>query len=328
MNNYYVDRNKTLKNGCKVLELEAQAITELVNRMDDSFVVVCEQIVNCKGRVIVTGMGKSGLIGRKIAATLASTGTHSFFVHPGEAAHGDLGMITSQDLIIMLSNSGETDELLILLPALKRLGVFCVALIGNANSSLSNYSDISLDVGVEQEACTLNLAPTSSTAAALAMGDALAVSILSIRGVTVNDFAVTHPAGSIGRRLLTTVESIMHTGDLMPKVDLSATLRDTVVEMTKKTFGMSVVVDKKDIVIGIFTDGDLRRCFNKNADINSTIIADIMTEHPVTCESNQLAEVVMRLMEQKNINTMVVVNKEKKLLGVLKTQDLIQAKII
>jgi len=218
MKKYHINRNKILQQGCEVLKLEAQAINELINRIDDSFVIVCEQVIKCKGRVIVTGMGKSGLIGKKIAATLASTGTYSYFVHPGEAAHGDLGMITSQDLVLMLSNSGETDELLILLPAVKKLGVFCIAMTGNPNSSLANYSDISLNVGVQYEACTLNLAPTSSTTAALAMGDALAVSILNIRGITANDFAVTHPAGLLGRRLLTTIESIMHTGILQMEI--------------------------------------------------------------------------------------------------------------
>jgi len=328
MRNYSVNHDQVLKNGREVLKIESQAIKELVKKINNNFVIACEQIVNCEGRIIITGMGKSGLIGKKIAATLASTGTFSFFVHPGEAAHGDLGMITRQDVVIMLSNSGETDELIFLLPALKRLGVFCIVITGCLDSTLSSASNISLDVSVQHEACTLNLAPTSSTTAALAMGDALAVSILNIRGFTESDFAVTHPSGSLGRRLLTTIEDIMHTGDLIPKVYTKTTLRDTVVEMTKKMFGMVVVVNEEEDIIGIFTDGDLRRCFNKKIDINNTVISSLMKKKPLTCKSYQLAEAVVRVMEENNINTMVVVDDKNKLLGVLKMQDFIRAKIV
>jgi arabinose-5-phosphate isomerase len=282
----------------------------------------------CKGRVVVTGMGKSGHIAGKIAATLASTGTPAFFVHSGEASHGDLGMITTQDVVLALSNSGETEEVITLLPIIKRLGVPLIALTGNANSTLAKFATSHINVAVQQEACPLGLAPTSSTTAALVMGDALAVSLLEARGFTRDDFAFSHPKGSLGKRLLLQVSDVMHVGEQIPIVQESAFIIEALLEMTEKKLGMTAIVDSEKRVSGIFTDGDLRRMLAKNIDIHSTPITTVMTAGCAVIKESILAAEAMRIMEQKKINALIVVNDEQQAIGALNMHDLIQAGIV
>lgn len=311
-----------------VIQTEMKAVAKLAERIDERFIRACHLLLSCKGRVVVTGMGKSGHIAGKIAATLASTGTPAFFVHPGEASHGDLGMITRQDVVLALSNSGETEEILTILPIIKRLGVPLIAMTGNAESALARLASVHIDVGVEQEACPLGLAPTSSTTAALVMGDALAVSLLQSKGFTRDDFALSHPGGSLGRRLLLQVSDIMHRDAEVPMVNDSVLVSKALLEMTEKKLGMTAVIDETRRVMGIFTDGDLRRMLEKNLDVRVTRVANVMT-HPCTViASDMLAAEAMQIMETKKINALLVVDENRRLQGALNMHDLLRAGII
>jgi len=311
-----------------VIQTETQAIAALANQINAEFVAACKLMFNCTGRIVVTGMGKSGHIAGKIAATLASTGTPAFFVHPGEASHGDLGMITRQDVVLALSNSGETDEVITILPIIKRLDVPFIALTGNPDSTLAKFATIHINVGVEQEACPLGLAPTSSTTAALVMGDALAISLLEARGFTRDDFALSHPGGSLGKRLLLRVSDIMHVDDKLPSVPKSALISEALLEMTEKKLGMTAIVDMNNKVAGIFTDGDLRRMLAKNLDIHKTAIVDVMTVGCTVIPPGILAAEAMQIMEQKRINALIVVDDEQHAIGALNMHDLIRAGIV
>jgi arabinose-5-phosphate isomerase len=323
-----LDDKKLRELGLAVIQVEAQAINALAGQINDNFVAACKLLFACTGRVIVIGMGKSGHIASKIAATLASTGTPAFFVHPGEASHGDLGMITKQDVVLALSNSGETEEILKILPLIKRLGVPLIAMTGNPASTLGLVASTHINVAVEQEACPLGLAPTSSTTAALVMGDALAVSLLEARGFTRDDFALSHPGGSLGRRLLLRVSDIMHVGNDMPSITESALISHALLEMTEKKLGMTAIVDNNNRVIGIFTDGDLRRTLAKNLDIQNTVISEVMTYQCTVISEDILAAEAMQIMEQKKINALIVVNNQKMAVGALNMHDLIRAGIV
>lgn len=315
--------------GLAVLKTEAAAISALVERLDDNFARACDLILHCKGRVVVTGMGKSGHIANKIAATLASTGTPAFFMHPGEASHGDLGMITADDLVIALSNSGETSEITLLLPLLKRIGIPLLALTGKPESTLARSADIHLDVSVSHEACPLGLAPTSSTTATLAMGDALAVAMLETRGFTEQDFALSHPGGNLGRRLLLRVSDIMHTGKAIPLVNTDTTLKDTLLEMTAKGLGMAGVVDAASgKLVGIYTDGDLRRTFELMPRIDSSVVKDFMTADCVTIDAERIASEALKLMHDRKINSLMVVDDELRVQGALNMHDLLRAGVV
>ena len=311
-----------------VIELEARMVEALIPRIDEGFARACRHILACSGRVVVTGMGKSGHIGGKIAATLASTGTPAFFVHPGEASHGDLGMITPGDVVIALSNSGETSEVLTILPLIKRLGVPLIAFTGNPGSTLARQADEHLDVGVEREACPHDLAPTSSTTAALVMGDALAMALLRARNFTAEDFAMSHPGGSLGRRLLLTIRDIMHTGDAVPRVREDALLRDTLLEMTRKGLGMTAVVNADDRIVGIFTDGDLRRLLDQNIDVHQARIGEVMHPGCKTITADRLAAEGLALMEENKINALLVADADGRLSGALNMHDLLRAGVV
>ena len=314
--------------GREVIQLEAEALQTLAKRVDGQFAEACRLILACTGRVIVTGMGKSGHIGGKIAATLASTGTPSFFVHPGEASHGDVGMITTPDIVLAISNSGETGEILTILPIIKRMGVKLIALTGGLQSSLARQADAVLNAGVEKEACPHNLAPTASTTAALAIGDALAVALLKSRGFTREDFARAHPAGSLGRRLLLYVSDIMHTGTAIPQVAEGASLREALLEMTGKGLGMTGVVDRQGRLVGIFTDGDLRRALNRGVDVYNAKITEVMTQNPKTTRADRLAAETVQLMRSLKINGLFVVDENNRVLGALNMHDLFRAGVI
>lgn len=312
-----------------VIDTEAKAVTDLTDRIGNAFIQACQYMYDCKGRIVVLGMGKSGHIGDKIAATLASTGSPSFFVHPGEASHGDMGMITRDDVVLALSNSGETSEILTILPLIKRLGVPLIALTGNPGSTLARAADAHLDVSVEKEACPLGLAPTSSTTAALVMGDALAVSLLEKRGFTADDFALSHPGGALGRRLLLHIEDIMHTGNTIPVVAITASLSDALLEMTKKGLGMTAIVDDSGKMAGIFTDGDLRRVLDHGeVNVHETKIADVMTKNCKTAQPRQLAAETLRMMEEFKINSLIVVDKDNKPVGAMNMHDLLRAGVV
>ncbi len=309
-----------------VLDTEAAALVRLNARLDQAFVRACELMLACAGRVVVTGMGKSGHIGGKIAATLASTGTPAFFVHPGEASHGDLGMITRQDVVLALSNSGETPEILAILPIIKRLGVPMIALTGRPHSTLAREAEVHIDVGVDKEACPLGLAPTASTTAALAMGDALAVALLETRGFTAEDFALSHPGGALGRRLLLHVRDVMHGGERLPKVELGASLRDALMEITRKGLGITAVVDAEGRLAGVFTDGDLRRALDHaNIDLRGARIDELYTPGGKTCPAEMLAAEALGLMERHQINALIVVDEDRRPVGALNTHDLLRA---
>ena len=320
--------NTALELARRVLTIEAAAVEGLRDRLDDRFTQAVQLILHCQGRVVVSGMGKSGHIGHKIASTLASSGTPAFFVHPGEASHGDLGMITSHDVLIALSNSGESDELLTIVPLLKRRGAKLIAMTGNPNSTLAREADIHLDASVAQEACPHNLAPTASTTAALALGDALAVVLLDARGFSAEDFARTHPGGALGRRLLIHVRDIMHVDAALPKVAADAMLADALLEMTKKGLGMTAVVDEQDNLLGIFTDGDLRRILAKPIDIRTTPISQVMHSKPRNIHPEALAAEAVQLMEQYKINGLLVVDERQKLVGALNMHDLLRAGVV
>lgn len=312
----------------EVIEIEASAVNSLAERIDDNFTGACETILACKGRVVVIGIGKSGHIGSKIAATLASTGTPAFFVHPAEAVHGDLGMIQPDDVVLALSNSGETDEVNAILPPLKRIGVSIISLSGNPESTLARHSDIHINVGVGKEACPLGLAPTSSTTAALVMGDALAVSVLESRGFTSEDFARSHPAGQLGRRLLLHIHDVMHSGEDIPAVSDSATVSEAIVEMTRKRLGMSAVLNEAGRVVGVYTDGDLRRTLDTGVDMRTTGIAEVMTRGGKTIEPGALAAEAAQMMQEYSIQGLLVVDENDQLVGALNFQDLLKAGVV
>jgi arabinose-5-phosphate isomerase len=312
----------------KVIDIEREAVEALSARIDEQFIRACHHMLACEGRVVVTGMGKSGHIGSKIAATLASTGTPAFFVHPGEASHGDLGMITGKDVVLALSNSGETEELLLILPIIKRLNVPLISMTGNPDSRLARQATVNLDVGVAREACPLDLAPTASTTAALVMGDALAISLLEARGFTADDFARSHPAGALGRRLLLLIDDLIHSGDRLPRVNEHTLLSDALVEMTRKGLGMTTVVDGEGRLLGVFTDGDLRRTMDKEMDIHTTPIGEVMTRDCLTVRPGMLAAEALQIMEQHKISALVVVDDRKELIGALNMHDMLRAGVV
>ncbi len=314
--------------GRRVLEIEAAAIASLVPRLDGSFDRACQLCLECRGRVVVTGMGKSGHIAGKVASTLASTGTPAFFVHPGEASHGDLGMITRADLLIAITNSGETHELVTILPLLKRLGIPLITLTGNLRSTLAEAATVALDIGVREEACPLNLAPTASTTAALAMGDALAVALLESRGFTREDFALAHPGGSLGRRLLLRVDDLMHAGDGIPRVAPETPLAKGLMEMTRKGLGMTAVVDAEGRLAGIFTDGDLRRILDRGVDVHRTTMREVMTARCKTVAPGVLAAEAVHLLEQYKINGLLVVDESRTVVGAFNVHDLLRAGVM
>lgn len=314
--------------GLAVIETEAKAVAALASRVNGNFVSACHLMLACEGRIVVLGMGKSGHVGSKIAATLASTGSPAFFVHPGEASHGDLGMITAKDVVLALSNSGETAEIITILPLIKRLGVPLISLTGNPNSTLAKSATVNIDVSVEQEACPLGLAPTASTTAALAMGDALAISLLESRGFTAEDFALSHPGGTLGRRLLLRISDIMHTGERIPTIRDGAPMSEALMEMTKKGLGMTAVVNEAGQAIGVFTDGDLRRALDRGADLHNTGVSELMTRNCTTVVPDILAAEALRVMEDKRINALLVVDEDKHLVGALNMHDLLRAGVV
>lgn len=314
--------------GREVLDIEAAAVLALRDRIGQAFVDACRLCLACRGRVVVTGMGKSGHVAGKIAATLASTGTPSFFVHPGEASHGDLGMITATDVVLAISNSGETPEILTILPLIKRLGVPLIAMTGRPESTLATAADAHLDVRVDKEACPLNLAPTASTTATLAMGDAMAVALLNCRGFTREDFAFSHPGGQLGRRLLLHVRDIMRTGDRVPKVSPELAVSEGLFEISRKGLGMTAVVDGQDRVLGIYTDGDLRRTLDARHDLTATPIHEVMTRNVKTVHGAMLAAEAVRLMETHAITALLVVDNDGRLIGAFNVHDLLQAGVM
>lgn len=314
--------------GVAVINTELDAISALRDRVDDTFVNACQYLLNCEGRIVVIGMGKSGHVAGKIAATLASTGSPAFFVHPGEASHGDLGMITAKDVVLALSNSGETSEILTILPLIKRLGVPLIAMTGKPLSTIAKSANAHIDISVDKEACPLGLAPTSSTTALLVMGDALAIALLETRGFTADDFALSHPGGNLGRRLLLHVSDIMHTGETIPQVSDNARLSDALVEMTNKGLGMTAITADNGSIIGIFTDGDLRRVLEQTVDIHTTAIADFMTSNCKTGKANMLAAEALELMQRHKINALLIVNDEQQLVGAINMHDLLRAGVV
>jgi arabinose-5-phosphate isomerase len=323
-----VHSHHSLQLARETLDIEAAALLHAKSRLDERFVKAVDLLLSVQGRVVVTGMGKSGHIGHKIAATLASTGTPAMFVHPGEASHGDLGMIQSIDLVLAISNSGESDELVAILPVLKRLGVPLLALTGGLNSSLARHADIVLDCSVDKEACPLNLAPTASTTVQLAMGDALAVALLDARGFKPEDFARSHPGGALGRRLLTHVADVMRQGSAVPRVGPNAEFTALMREMSSKGLGATAVTDADGRVLGVFTDGDLRRLVEKGADLRSLEACDVMHAHPRTIRAGALAVEAAEMMEQGRITSLLVVDDDGLLCGALNTNDLMRAKVI
>jgi arabinose-5-phosphate isomerase len=308
--------------------LQRDAIALLHDRINADFVNACQLILDCRGRVVVMGMGKSGHIANKIAATLASTGTPAYFVHPAEASHGDIGMVTRDDVVLALSNSGTTPEVLALLPILKRKGVGLVSLTGNPLSELARTADVNLDASVIKEACPLGLAPTTSTTAALVLGDALAMALLEARGFTVEDFAFSHPGGNLGRRLLLKVASVMHSNADIPKVRLDTTISTALLEITAKKLGMTTVVDSKDIICGVFTDGDLRRVLDKNQDLHTTTVAEVMSGRFKSISQHALASEAARLMQDNAVYSLVVLNEHEELAGIVTMHDLLRANVV
>jgi len=322
------ENEKLISLGQAVIKTEAQAILDLLPRINEQFAEACQFMLHCKGRIVVIGMGKSGHIGKKIAATLASTGSPAFFVHPGEASHGDLGMITEQDVVLAMSNSGETGEIVTIIPLLKRLGVPLISMTGNLKSTLAIEANVPLDISVFKEACPLGLAPTASTTATLAMGDALAVALLEARGFTEEDFARSHPGGSLGRRLLVHVADIMHTGDDIPAVNINATVPEALLEMTNKTLGMTAIVDNNKKLLGIFTDGDLRRAIDQGIDLRNGNVKDIIQEKCVRVSSQILAAEALKMMQEKKINALLVIDEDQKLIGALNMHDMLRAGVV
>jgi arabinose-5-phosphate isomerase len=312
----------------RVIDIERDAVDGLRSRIDQRFARACELMLACRGRIVVTGMGKSGHIGSKIAATLASTGSPAFFVHPGEASHGDLGMITSSDVVLALSNSGETSEIITIVPLIHRMGAPLVSMTGNPASTLAREAAANLDVSVAKEACPHDLAPTASTTAALVMGDALAIALLEARGFTPEDFALSHPGGSLGRRLLLHVGDIMHKGDRIPAVGRDAPLRDALMEITAKGLGMTAIVDDDGRVVGVFTDGDLRRCLDRGVDVLQARVGEVMTHGGKRIAPERLAVDALNLMEDNQITALLVIDGEQRLCGALNMHDLLQAGVV
>lgn len=322
------DIEKICDLGRAVITTEANAILSLNARIDHNFAKACHHLLACEGRIIVMGMGKSGHIAKKVAATFASTGSPAFFVHPGEAQHGDFGMLTRKDVILIISNSGETHEIISLIPFLKRLAIPLIAMTGHPQSTLAQIANIHLDVSIEKEACPLGLAPTASTTVALVMGDALAISLLQKRGFTAEDFALSHPGGTLGRRLLLKIDELMHSGDALPKVTCDSLLKTALVEMTQKKLGMTTVVDHQNQLAGIFTDGDVRRAFDTDADIHQTAIQQIMSKNPKVIRQGMLAAEALHLMEKHKITALIVVNEFMNPIGVVHLHDIIRAGVI
>src|SRR3989338_7957230 len=312
----------------EVLNVEAAAVQALATRLDENFLHALNVILRCEGRIIVSGMGKSGHIARKIASTMSSTGTPAYFVHPGEASHGDLGMITSKDVIIALSYSGEGQELMAIVPMIKRQGAKLISMTGNPLASLAPAADVHLNAAVDKEACPMGLAPTASTTAALALGDALAVALLDAKGFSAEDFARSHPGGSLGRRLLTRVRDIMRSGERLPMVHEDALLSDAIMEISRKGVGMTAIVNAGQHVLGIYTDGDLRRTLAKKLDLNVTPVRSVMSANPRCIGPDALAAEAVQVMEQYNISQMLVVDEQHKLVGALNMRDLLHAKVI
>ncbi|KZN51319.1 KpsF/GutQ family sugar-phosphate isomerase [Pseudoalteromonas luteoviolacea] len=323
-----MDKHVFIESAKRVLDIEQQAISELNQYIDNSFISACELMLNCTGRVIVIGMGKSGHIGNKVAATLASTGTPSFFVHPGEASHGDLGMITAEDVVLLISNSGETGEVVGIIPVIKRIGARVISMTGNANSTMAQQADIHLCIKVSKEACPLGLAPTASTTATLVMGDALAVALLEARGFTADDFALSHPGGSLGKRLLLTLQDIMHSGSDVPMTPLGSSIKDALFDMSAKGLGMTAIVNEQKQLCGIFTDGDLRRVIEQKADLHNDTIDSVMTICCTTASPDMLAAEALNIMEKKRINGLIVIDENKHPIGALNTQDLLRAGVL
>ncbi len=322
------DIEKICALGRAVIETEASIIHTLVARIDHTFAAACQQLLACEGKIIVMGMGKSGHIGKKIAATFASTGSPAFFIHPGEAKHGDFGMITAKDVLLILSNSGETEEILAILPFIKRLDLVLIALTGNPQSTLAKAATINIDVSVSKEACPLGLAPTSSTTAALVMGDALAISLLEKRGFTAEDFARSHPGGTLGKKLLLRIDELMHTGHAIPKVNYDALLKTALIEMTQKKLGMTTIVYDDNRLAGVFTDGDIRRAFDKNTDIHNTYIHQVMTSMPKVITKNTLAAEALHMMQTHKITSLIVVNPENHPIGIVHLHDILRAGVV
>jgi arabinose-5-phosphate isomerase len=320
-------QQRYLESAERVITIESQAVNQLKSQLDDTFIAACERLMNCQGKVVVIGMGKSGHIGGKMAATLASTGTPAFFVHPAEASHGDLGMIGERDVVIALSNSGETHEVTSLIPVIKRRAIPLISITSNPNSSLAKASEIHLTVKVEQEACPHNLAPTASTTAVLALGDAIAVSLLEAKGFTPDDFALSHPGGSLGKKLLLQVEDLMHTAENFPAVTPQTSVKDALLEMTDKRLGMTAVLNQDKYLLGIFTDGDLRRAFEKGIKVD-TPIEDVMTTGCKTIAADALAVDAVGLMEQNSITCLIVVDEKNKPLGAVHMHDLLKAGVV
>ena len=318
----------TLKLAKEVLRIEAAAVLRLSDQLGDDFCDAANLILHCQGRVVVSGMGKSGHVGNKIAATLASTGTPAFFMHAAEASHGDLGMVTEKDIVLALSNSGETNELITILPLVKRIGAKLISMTGNAKSTLAKAADIHLDASVEYEACPLGLSPTASTTAALALGDALAVTVLDLRGFSTEDFARSHPGGTLGRKLLVHVRDVMRHGNSVPSVLINAPLSVGLMEMTQKSMGMTAIVDANGKALGIFTDGDLRRIFERGTDFNNTFMQDVMHPNPQVIHAHQLAVEAVEMMEQHHINALLVVDDQQQLVGAININDLLLAKVV
>ncbi len=312
----------------RAIEVERAAVDALLARVDDTFAKACALMLDCQGRVVVTGMGKSGHIGKKIAATLASTGTPSFFVHPGEASHGDLGMITAQDVVIAISNSGNTAEVVTILPLIKRMGAPLISMTGVSTSSLAKEADVNLDISVAKEACPLGLAPTSSTTATLVMGDALAIALLEARGFNEQDFAFSHPGGSLGKRLLLKVADIMHTGDRIPAVQSGTLMPAALLEISEKGLGMTAILDADARLVGLFTDGDLRRSLDKDVDLRTAVIDELMTRNCTTARSDILAAEALAIMEDKKINGLLVVDEQNQVVGALNMHDLLRAGVL
>ena len=319
--------NKLRSSALRTIDIESQSILELKTRIDSAFEGACELIMASPGRVAVLGIGKSGHVGRKIAATLASTGTPAVFIHPAEAGHGDLGMITEQDVVVAISNSGTSEEIMALLPVLKRKGIPLIGLTGATESPLAHECRYVLDVGVKEEACPLGLAPTSSTTAALVMGDALAMALLEARGFTEEDFAISHPGGRLGRKLLVKVEDIMHSGDSIPRVTAHTRLADALVEMSRKGFGMTTVVEAEEL-IGVFTDGDLRRCLDAGKDLHATRVADVMSANFKHITASALAAEAANIMQKSQVYVLIVTDLDHRLSGILKMHDLLQANVV